>query len=89
MITLPFILFELFSLELCPSQKPCPLYNLKTAWLSYIHDFLYKYQPPWVDLQSARIVTLSFILFELFPLELCPSQKQLIMTILYQVMIVQ
>ena len=32
---------------------------------------------------------MSFILFELFPLELCPSQKQLFMTILYQVMIVQ
>ena len=29
MVTLHFILFELFSLELCPSQKPCPLYNLK------------------------------------------------------------
>ena len=40
-------------------------------------------------MQSARTVTLSFILFELFPLELCPSQKQLSMTILYQVMIVQ
>ena len=40
-------------------------------------------------MQSARIITLSFILFELFPLELCPSQKQLSMTILYQVMIVQ
>ena len=40
-------------------------------------------------MQSARIVTLSFILFELFPLELCPSQKQLSMIILYQVMIVQ
>ena len=35
-------------------------------------------------MQSARIVTLSFILFELFPLELCPSQKQLSMIILYQ-----
>ena len=31
MVTLPFILFELFSLELCASQKPCPLNNLKTA----------------------------------------------------------
>ena len=40
-------------------------------------------------MQSARIVTLSFILFELFPLELCPSQKQLSMTILYKAMIVQ
>ena len=30
MVTLPFIiLFELFSLELCPSQKPYLLYNLK------------------------------------------------------------
>ena len=38
---------------------------------------------------SARKVTLSFILFELFPLELCPSQKQLSMNILNQVMIVQ
>ena len=35
------------------------------------------------------MVTLPFILFELFPLELCPTQKQLSMTILYQVMIVQ
>ena len=25
-----FILFELFSFELCASQKSCPLYNLKT-----------------------------------------------------------
>ena len=40
-------------------------------------------------MQSARIVTLSFILFELIFFELCPSQKQLSMTILYQVMIVQ
>ena len=28
-ITVPFILFELFQLELCPSQKMYPLYNLK------------------------------------------------------------
>ena len=40
-------------------------------------------------MQGASIVTLSFILFELFPLELCASQKQSSMTILYQVMIVQ
>ena len=40
-------------------------------------------------MQSARKVTLLFILFELFPLELCPSQKQLPMNILNQVMIVQ
>ena len=57
--------------------------------LSYIHETLYKYQPTWVHMQSASIVTVSFILFELFPLELCQSQKQLSMTILYQVMIVQ
>ena len=35
------------------------------------------------------MATLLFILFELFPLELCPTQKQLSMTILYHVMIVQ
>ena len=40
-------------------------------------------------MQSARKVTLSFILFELFPLELCPSQKQSSINILNQVMIVQ
>ena len=38
MVTLPFILFELFLFELCASQKLCPIYNLKTAqgaqWLS-------------------------------------------------------
>ena len=32
MVTLPFILFELFPLELCASQKLCLLYNLKTAY---------------------------------------------------------
>ena len=57
--------------------------------LSYIHETLYKYQPTWVDVQSARIVTVSFILFVLFPLRLCQSQKQLSMTILHQVMIEQ
>ena len=31
MVTLLLILLELFSLELCPSQKPCTRYNLKTA----------------------------------------------------------
>ena len=77
MVTLPFILFELFPLELCASQKPCPLYNLENG-LSYIHETLYMYQPTCVDVQSARTVTLSFILFELFPLELCQSQKTII-----------
>ena len=36
------------------------------------------YQPTCVDVQSVRTVTLSFILFELFPLELCQSQKTII-----------
>ena len=31
MVTLPFILFELFPMELCAAQKSCPLYNLKIA----------------------------------------------------------
>ena len=43
--------------------------------LSYIHETLYKYQSAWDDVQSARMVTLPFILFELFPFELCESQK--------------
>ena len=43
MVTLPFILFELFPLELCASQKPCPLYNLKTA--QAISTKLYIYIP--------------------------------------------
>ena len=38
--------------------------------LSYIHETLYKYQSAWEDVQSARMVTLPFILFELFPWEL-------------------
>ena len=41
--------------------------------LSYVHETLHKYQSAWDDVQSARIVTLPlvtlpFILFELFPL---------------------
>ena len=76
-----------------PPSVPLSVTNrvLSITWnrLSYIHETLYKYQPTGVNVQSARIVTLSFILFELFPLELCPSQKQLSMTILYQIMIVQ
>ena len=74
MVTLPFILFELFPLELCASRKSCPLYNLKTC-LSYIHETLYNYQSALDVVQNARMVTLPFILFELFPLELCASQK--------------
>ena len=75
MATLPLILFELFPLELCASRKSCPLYNLKTAFKSYIHETLYNYQSALDVVQNARMVTLSFILFELFPLELCASQK--------------
>ena len=36
------------------------------------------YQPTCIDVQSAITVTLSFMLFELFPLELCQSQKTII-----------
>ena len=42
MVTLPFILFELFSLELCPSQKHLSmtiLYTLKTSGYDVIFDF--------------------------------------------------
>ena len=34
-ITLALKLFELFPLELYPSQKTCPLYNLKTVEHSF------------------------------------------------------
>ena len=43
MVTLPLILFELFSLELCPSQKQLSmtiLYTLKTSGYDVIFDFL-------------------------------------------------
>ena len=73
MITLPFILFELFPFELFASQKSCLLYNLNH--LRYIHENLDKYQSTLDDEQSARMVTLPFILFELFPFEFCASQK--------------
>ena len=74
MVTLPFIFFELFPFELCALQKSCPLYNLKNH-LIFIHETLYKYQSALDVVQNARMVTLPFILFELFPLELCASQK--------------
>ena len=89
MVTLPFILFLVISLgTLCLTKIVSALY-LENR-LSYIQETLHMYQPTCVDVQSARTVTLSFILFELFPFELCQSQKkQLSMTILYQVMTVQ
>ena len=74
MVTLSLILYELFPLEIYASQKPCLFYNLKTL-LSYIHETLLKYQSAWDDMQSARMVILPFILFELFSLERCASQK--------------
>ena len=36
----------------------------------------YKYQSTLDDVQSARTITLAFILYELFPLEHCPSQNR-------------
>ena len=87
MVTLPFILFELFPFELCASQKLCPLYNLKTTeaiFTNFIQTSTNMSRR--AECKNSNSV---FILFELFPLELCPSQKQLSMTILYQVMIVQ
>ena len=43
MVTLPFILFELFPFELCASQKILSALSLENH-LSYIHETLYKYQ---------------------------------------------
>ena len=83
-----FYTFWVISLGTLSITKTMSALSIENC-LSYIHETLYKYQPTWVHVQSARIVTVSFILFELFPLELCQSQKQLSMTILYQVMIVQ
>ena len=70
-ITLAFILFELFPLELCPSQN----HVRSTTWnhSSFLHKTSYKYQSTLDDVQNARTITLACILFELFPLELCVS----------------
>ena len=38
-------------------------------WSSYPHETSYKYQSTLDDMQSARTITLAFILFELFPLD--------------------
>ena len=59
--------------SVCLSQIVAAL-NLENR-LSSIHETLYKYQSAWDDMQSARMLTLPFILFELFPFELCASQK--------------
>ena len=49
--------------SVCLSQIVSALENR----LSSIHETLYKYQSAWDDVQSARMVTLPFILFDLFP----------------------
>ena len=70
-ITLAFILFELFLMDTI--TKLCPLYSENCSW--YLHETSYKYQSTLDNGQSTRTITLAFILFELFPLELCPSQN--------------
>ena len=62
-VTLAFLLFELFPLELCPSQKTCPLFNLKTVQDIFMK--LYEYQSTLDNMQSARTITVAFILFEI------------------------
>ena len=59
--------------SVCLSQIVSAL-QLKNR-LSSIHETLYNYQSAWDDVQSARMVTLPFILLELLPFELCASQK--------------
>ena len=54
-----------------------------SCWVSQLDAVLrhtqdktsYKYQSTLADMQSARTITLTFILIELFLLELCPSQN--------------
>ena len=48
--------------------KLCPHYYLKTV-PSCLHETSYKYQSTFNDMQSARTITLAFILSELFPLD--------------------
>ena len=43
----------------------CPFENHS----SYLHETSYKYQSTLDNVQSARTITLVFILFELFPLD--------------------
>ena len=63
-ITLAFILFELFPLELFPSQKQKKKKKKKKKNVSallvenrsiYLHETFYEYQSTLVDVQSARI----------------------------------
>ena len=42
---------------------------------SYFHVTLYRYQSTKDNMQSTRAVSLGLIFFELFPLELCQTQK--------------
>ena len=59
----------IFPTGVCLSvTKSCPLYNLKMQQAS--SETLYKYQ------SILSYVTLVFILFEVFPLELCLSQNR-------------
>ena len=73
MVTLPFILFELYPFELCASQKWCSLYNLKTtlAIFTKLYTNINQHE------MKCRVQewSLPFIHFESFSLELCPSQK--------------
>ena len=70
-MTLAFIFLNYFSLETLSVIKSCPVYNLKTV--PKLNETLYEYQST-VE-QRARTITLAFILFELFPLEVFLSQN--------------
>ena len=63
MVTLPFIVFELFPFELCASEKSCPLYNLKTTYAIFTKPYTNINQHE-MACRSAILVTLPFILFE-------------------------
>ena len=72
-ITLACILFKLFPLNFV-RHKIVSALKLENC-SSFLHETSYKYQSILDDMQSARTITLDFILFELYPLEFCPSQN--------------
>ena len=58
-----------FSPRCLSVTKSCLLYNLNTVQSIFTKLQNYKYQSTLDDVQSARTITLAFILFELFPLD--------------------
>ena len=82
-INLAFIRFELFPLFWVTSfgtlsvTKSCRLCNLKSVQdIKKLYLNINQHQSISINMQSARTITRAFILFQLFPLEICLSQKK-------------